>query len=112
MNHDVVAVARRERVVLAAVVAETRADDGSGMLTIVAEDGARFPFPAAQALARAGDVPPAAPGEAVPQWLARVRAAVARPVDWRALHALAETGKPLDLDGLARLGGLDGDAGR
>jgi exoribonuclease-2 len=112
MSHDVVAVARRERVVLAAVIAETRAADGSGMLTLVAEDGARFPFPAAQALIRAGDVPQASPGEATSPWLARVRAAATKPVDWKALHAKATEGASLDLDALARLAGFAGDVGR
>jgi exoribonuclease-2 len=112
MTHDVVAVARRERVVLAAVISETRAADGSGMLTLVAEDGARFPFPAAQALLRAGDVPQASPGEATASWLARVRAATAKPVDWKAMHAKAPEGGSLDLDALASLAGLAGDVGR
>jgi len=112
MSHDVVAVARRERVVLAAVISETRAADGSGMLTLVAEDGARFPFPAAQALIRASDVPQATPGEATPSWLARVRAAAAKPVDWKSLHSSATEGAAHDLDALARLAGFAGDVGR
>ena len=75
MPVDVVVIQRRERVVLAAIVAESRAGDGSGMLTLVAEDGARFQFPAAQALVRARDVPAVKPGEDTRAWLARVRAA-------------------------------------
>jgi len=112
MTHDVVAVARRERVVLAVVLGETRAADGAGMLALLAEDGARFNFPAAQALVRAGAVPPQQTGEEPPKWLARLRAAATKPVDWRALSAELAEGAATDLDGLAVLAGLDGDVGR
>jgi exoribonuclease-2 len=112
MTHDVVAIQRRDRVALAAVVGESRAANGSGLLTLVAEDGAKFTFPAAQALARVRDVPPQAGGEDVPSWLARVRAAAERPVDWRALHAEVAEGDEVDVDGLAVLATLDGDLGQ
>src|SRR5262245_18079041 len=111
MRHDVVVIQRRDRVALAAVIGESRAADGSGMLTLVAEDGARFQFPAAQALARATDVPPQQPGEEVPAWLARLRAATARPVDWKALHERATEGAQVDAAALAALAGLQGEAG-
>jgi exoribonuclease II len=111
MQHDVVAFPRRERVCLAAVVSETRAPDGSGMLVLVAEDGAKFPFHAAQALVRATDVPQQGT-DTVPQWLARVREASARPIDWRALHAQMEEGAEVGLDRLAEAAGLSGDTGR
>src|SRR5262245_45458506 len=101
MSHDVVAIQRRERVVLAVVIGESRAADGSGMLSLAAEDWARFSFPAAQALVRASDVPRERPGEQPPEWLARLRAAAARPIDWRALHAEFAEGATATLDDLA-----------
>jgi hypothetical protein len=111
MRHDVVVIQRRDRVALAAVIGESRAADGSGMLSLVAEDGARFSFPAAQALARATDVPSQQPGEEIPQWLARLRAATTRPVDWPALHSGATERAELGAAALAALAGLTGEAG-
>lgn len=111
MRHDVVVIQRRDRVALAAVIAESRAADGSGMLSLVAEDGARFSFPAAQALARATDVPPQQAGEEFPAWLGRLRAATSQSVDWTALHAKATEGAQVDAKALAALAGLTGEAG-
>jgi exoribonuclease-2 len=111
MRHDVVVIQRRDRVALAAVIGESRAADGSGMLSLVAEDGARFSFPSAQALARATDVPPQQAGEEVPQWLARLRAATAKPVDWKALHARADEGAEVGAAAIAALAELPGEAG-
>ena len=112
MPRDVVVIQRRERVVLAVVAAESRAGDGSGMLTLVAEDGARFQFPAAQALVRAHAVPAEQPGEDTLNWLARIRQAATVSVDWRGLHAQIAEGDAVDADGLAVLSCLDGDIGR
>jgi exoribonuclease-2 len=111
MRHDVVVIQRRDRVALAAVIGESRAADGTGMLSLVAEDGARFQFPSVQALARATDVPPQQPGEEVPAWLGRLRAETTKPVDWPALHARATEGAQVDAAALAALAGLTGEAG-
>lgn len=111
MTQDVVALHRRERVALAAVVAEKPSHDGAGMLTLVAEDGARFTFPASQALVRTSDVPAPLPGEETARWLARLHAAAARPVDWRGVHGRATEGVAYGVDALAGLAGLDGALG-
>jgi exoribonuclease-2 len=112
MPHDVVAIQRRERVVLAVVIGESRAADGSGMLSLVAEDGARFSFPAAQALVRAGDVPREKPGEQPPEWLARLRAEAVRPVDWKSMHAKFAENAATGLGDLAAAAGFTGEMGR
>ncbi len=112
MTHDVVVLHRRERVALAAVVSERPSADGAGMLTLVAEDGARFAFPASQALVRTSDVPPPAAGEETAKWLARLRAEATRAVDWREVHARAAENASYDVGALAGLAGLEGSLGR
>ncbi|MCE9638220.1 MAG: RNB domain-containing ribonuclease [Planctomycetes bacterium] len=98
---DVIAFPRRERVVLAVVLSENPGPGGVARLTVLAEDGARFPLPADQVFARfPGLLDQTAAGPA-PQRLGKLRAGASTPLSWSKAIAGAPAGATLTFDELA-----------
>ncbi len=112
MRHDVVAFPRRDRVLLAAVISEGVDARGDGVLTLVAEDGARFTFPTALALARFTDPAGPRPDEDPRAWLTRLRSELPALPPWEEIHRRAPPATPLSIDDLASLAGVADGPGR
>jgi exoribonuclease-2 len=112
MNDVVVALPRRDRVVLALLVSEDRGPGGEARVTVVAEDGARFALPADQVFARF----PGALGshrEGAPHdRLRKLRGAVERALRWADVHAALPQGQVVDFDAVAAAAGASDEAGR
>lgn len=108
MPLDVVAVPRSHSVVLAAVVGAT---ESGAKLHLIAEDGARFRFPADRALVRCAGLLAGGPEADVRGLLAAVRARIPPFDDWLALHAQVGEGGRADVRELARAAALPGDEG-
>ncbi len=114
MDVDVVAVPRSRSVILAAVQDETA--EGA-VLSLVAEDGARFRFPADRALARVRIASDAASdggdggGDEPESALRRLRERLSPFADWLPLHAALGAGETLSIEDVARRAGLEGGRG-
>lgn len=105
---DVVALARRDRVSLAAVLDEPAPDRIPGGVVVEAEDGRRFPISPSAVLVRLSGLGAPDAGEEVTAWLARLREAAAEPPAWESLHRRVREGARLGVGDLAAAVGVEG----
>lgn len=106
---DVVAFARRERILLAALTAGEPGRTKPGQVPLVAEDGARFLLPEDQIVARWSDLGAPSAGQDEAAWLTSLRLRHERAVAWEAVHGQVAAGSESRLDELAILGALDAE---
>ena len=99
MPLDVIAVPRSRGIVLAAVV-DDGADPKPGLLSLVAEDGARFRFPAEHAIERVR-VDDGRDGEEVAVRLAALRERLTPFSQWLAVHGQLDEGERVTVAELA-----------